>query len=238
MPNEKPALITPQEQLSIIKSVRDFYDYDQFYEKSFSPDGWTDAVNAVLQTRSHEIKPDQPYFQFMTLISLLFLQHGFVSMGGHFNRHRHYKWKESPISRRHLLALASYGGNANNQTFPIRTAWEKDLASVIPDEVSAVWGLGFNLNRGQITNHKADLNAVKRAAISRWKDPDPIYLPTQEINRQLAELNFSGHDADQLPKDQLVDKILPQARKILTGVLDADQLLTADFFEKNYPTSR
>lgn len=222
MYQERTPVITSAEQLSIIRAIRDFQDYEDFYEESFAPDNWIHSISSILQVRSDEIMPDQNYFQFIGLISLLFLQHGFISMEGHLIRHRTNKWKASPLSKRHLLALASYGGNANHQTYPIRSDWERDLKPVIPDEVLGTWGLTFSLRKGQIIQPTGSLDVIQKAIVSRWKSKNPIYLPMQDVNQGLAQLNFSGSDAELMTKDDLNRTVLPKAKNILSPTINLE----------------
>lgn len=221
---EKTPVITSEDQSSMIGAIRDFQDYEDFYEKSFEPDNWIHSISSILQIRSDEIMPDQNYFQFIGLISLLFLQHGFISMEGHLIRHRTNRWKTSPLSRRHLLALASYGGHANNQTYPIRSDWERELKPVIPDEVLGTWGLTFSLRKGQIIQPTASLDVIQKAVVSRWKSKCPIYLPMQDVNQGLAQLNFSGNDAELMTQADLNGIVLPKAKKVIIPVIDLEKV--------------
>lgn len=230
MSNHEHAPLLPfTTQLENIKKSQDLTSY-KYLQRSYLdlPDDYIGAVEYESTLHpAHE--PSPSHYQLLGLVSTLVSQAGFESQDGQLFRHKRNKWKKPLIDVRHQLSVASYLGNINAQTYPLRADWINKLGydSRIP---LGLWGSFISVSNGQVIEPiEQDINALFRKAKIRSKSPLPICLPVRDLNQGLAELNFTGHDAENMSDEEFMDKIYPKAKQLLSEIIDVPKL-----FDVNY----
>lgn len=186
-----------------------------FHDEHFIGTYWEKTVHDEADINN----PD--YMRLLTLISLLAAQGGMPSMRGAKDRHSERKWQRSVFDPRHQVALASYLGHINRQTFPIK----ESFAEKFPDNErmqAGVWGLFIRVHKGQPDNDNVSdkREFLKSEVRRRINDPRKIALPNIELNNQLAELHFEGNIADKISDNEFNDSIIPEIEKILGEYID------------------
>lgn len=226
--SEKLNIVKVPEQRRWVEGVTNLAAYGQFYRSLFAADeagNWINSVGEYAVEHEQETGPD--YFRLLATVGLLGGQWGFTSMTGQRLIHAKHRWGKNLLSPRHQLALASYLGHINRQSYPIKADLEKRMIEEVnrPEDAAIVWIKGLKVSNGKVE----DIGEKDPAVLGRYlenllaaKKHLPVLMPDPGLNGQLADLNFQGDDAESMTDEVFREKIAPQAGIILQGLVNAE----------------
>lgn len=206
---EKPRIYTPEDQYRIITDATSQEAYEKFVNGNF------DAQHEYLSATTNEC-PDASYlpyiWQLKTLNAKLAKNHGFELMNRQIIRHQEKGWKKSPSHPWHQMALARYLAKVNLDSLPYKQAWHDSLLRSSRDKPYApgCWGIFIGVQRGELKFTEAhDLPQVRVSARKLYERSTGILLPTPELYRDLAGINFDGDKAESFTPDEFNKLVYP-----------------------------
>jgi hypothetical protein len=208
-------IIGVAKQREIVKNTTSLNSYGAFVSKHFIGNKWMEHVTRDLSGRpEEELPPD--LFRFFGLVGIVTAQYGFDSLYGQVERHRDKGWKKPPTHPAHQLGVLVYMAKLNEKSYWKKNILTKDDPSLTP----GIWGISLGAKAGGTTADVSNPYQVRQWVKSRMNLPQPICLPDRPLNGELAELSFSGRDAERMPQKEFERDILPELRRITEGILD------------------
>lgn len=221
---EIPHVADVQTQKNIVRDITDLNSYEEFNRAFFYDNrgpNWMRLLNLELSNPDYDGLP-QEYFRFLGLVGITIAQFGFPHQEGQVHHHRKNRFKKSPLDPRHQLALASYMGSLNTQSYPLKDRWSDALTEEDPEAAQGVWGLELEVRNGQVlkANGARQLGWVRKDARLRTKDSRPICLPDRDLNEKLTVVHFTGRDAEEMTAGEFEEEVLPRARDAVAEYVD------------------
>jgi hypothetical protein len=161
------------------------------------------------------------------LIILGAAQLGFVEAAGQKIRHKDKNFEREYTDPKHLLALDGYFAGLNRTFFDQKTKVIRELEAKLMrplrwSETETIWAMnGMNNKTGEI-NIQPPRTLSKP---SNMRTRPLVCKPDMDRFGQVAEIGFTGHDAEVMGKAQFVLTKLPLARAAYSRFLDIDKVL-------------
>jgi hypothetical protein len=225
------------EGLSQAKKVREITDLDSFFEFQRAHFKGSEAVTYA---KTVTIACDNPgnnadYFRLLGLMGILSIQYGFPALNGHLYRHGRKEWNLSPFDSGHLLGVIGYMAEINAQAFDGKKALSEQLSEIDQDAAVGIWNVKLPVFNGHVAvERRRTLQNIRDEASARYFKPVPIYKPDQEINKRLAAMNFTGHDAESVSYQDFERNVLPKVAPVLRRFLNPD-LAFDNYHQRNFP---
>lgn len=112
-------------------------------------------------------------------------------------------------------------GHTNTQAEPMKLS----LVEQFPDEPevqAGIIGLLFRAQNGEVKRDASihsDRSELQRYAENRFNSKRKILLPTPIINKEFAELGFTGDMADRMSNNEFQDDVVPRVAVIFEAHL-------------------
>ncbi len=220
-----------QDALSVTNatSLREFMQ--SYFMSVLTPDYPSDVIDLLQSTNPARL--DNPeYLKFYALTLLSAAQFGFVEATGQRLRHICHSYKRDYMDPRHLLALDNYLAQINIQSYDQKMAIIKEKSRkkgspLSNQDLEAIWG-----QYGLVYNAKVEARPPAGKAYSLLgATRSLVCLPDIAHLKQVADINFSGLDADNMPKEDFINTKLPFVRAVYSKFVNPDQI----FFAANEP---
>jgi hypothetical protein len=223
MPRESGEVYEGRDLAKKVRNINTLGAYLDFHDNHFSTKGSGDYREAVKRVcESTDNGPD--FFRLLGFIGVQGIQYGFPTLTRQLHRHRQKGWTGSPFDPGHLLALTVYLGKINSQAHIIKQGLAEKLAIVDPEAALGVWNIKLPVFKTQVSNRTAsqDLESIREEASFRLSKNIPIFMPDLEINQRLAQIDFSGDDAESMRPEVFQSTVLPKASPVLRWFMNPD----------------